>query len=74
MSKLSTLKVGDKARISTVDCEGALRDRLISLGVARGEAFEVIGKSAMGVTFEIMVGGNRVALRRNEAELIGIEL
>ncbi|GHS87891.1 hypothetical protein FACS189487_04910 [Campylobacterota bacterium] len=70
MPKLSLLKVGDKATIAAIKCEGALKERFISMGIASGEQFEVIGKSARGVTLEIIIGNNRVALRRNEASAI----
>ncbi|GHV09543.1 iron transporter FeoA [Campylobacterota bacterium] len=72
MQSLSELKVGDKAKIHAFACAGALKERLQTMGVAKGEAFTVLSKSATGATVEIMLQHGRVALRRGEAGAIEV--
>ncbi len=71
--KLSELTKGDKAEIMKVNADKALRDRLISFGVMRGEELTIKGCSLAKQTMEIEVGSTLIALRADEAEKIEVE-
>ncbi len=71
--KLTELTKGEKAEIIKIDAEKALRDRLTSFGVMRGEELLVKGCSLAKQTMEIEVGSTLIALRKDEAEKIEIE-
>ena len=70
--KLTELTKGEKAEIIKIDAEKALRDRLTSFGVMRGEELLVKGCSLAKQTMEIEVGSTLIALRKDEAEKIEV--
>ena len=71
--KLTELSKGNKAEIVKISADKALRDRLTSFGVMRGEEIVVKGCSLAKQTMEIGVGSTLIALRRDEAEKIEVE-
>jgi len=70
---LIDLKKGNKATIVKIHADKALRDRLTSFGVMRGEELIVKGCSLAKQTMEIEVGSTLIAVRADEAKLIEIE-
>jgi ferrous iron transport protein A len=52
--------------------QGALKQRLVSFGVMKGARVEVIGFAPAKSTVEIKIGRMRLALRKDEAELIEV--
>jgi len=71
--KLTELTKGDRAEIIRIHADKALKDRLTSFGVMRGEDLTVKGCSIAKQTMEIEVGSTLIALRKDEAEKIEIE-
>ncbi len=71
--KLSDLTKGSKAEIIKINADKALRDRLSSFGVMRGEELTVKGCSIAKQTMEIEVGSTLIAVRANEADKIEVE-
>ncbi len=71
--KLTALRKGDCAEIVRIRADKALKERLASFGVIRGEHLEVKGCSIGRQTIEIDVGGTLIALRAEEAEKIEVE-
>lgn len=72
MMVLSELHKGDKAEIVKVHADKALKDRLTSFGVMRGETLFVKGCSIAKQTMEIEVGSTLIALRADEAGKIEV--
>lgn len=70
---LTDIRKGDKAEIVKINADKALKDRLTSFGVMRGEILLVKGCSLARKTMEIEVGSTLIALRAEEAEKIEIE-
>jgi len=70
---LIDLEKGNRASIVKIHAEKALRDRLTSFGVMRGEELTVKGCSLGKQTIEIEVGSTLIALRADEAKLIEVE-
>ena len=70
---LSDLRKGMKAEIVKIEADKALRDRLTSFGVMRGEILLVKGCSLAKQTMEIEVGSTLIALRADEAGKIAVE-
>ena len=70
---LSELRKGDKAEIIKINADKALRDRLSSFGVMRGEKLIIKGCSLAKQTMEIEVGSTHIALRADEAGKIEVE-
>jgi len=69
---LTDIRKGDKAEIVKIHADKALKDRLVSFGVMRGETLFVKGCSLAKQTMEIEVGSTLIALRADEAEKIEI--
>jgi len=69
---LKDLHKGDKAEIVKIHADKALRDRLTSFGVMRGEMLLVKGCSLAKQTMEIEVGSTLIAVRANEAAKIEV--
>jgi len=70
---LIDLEKGNKATIVKIHANKALKDRLNSFGVMRGEELTVKGCSLAKQTMEIQVESTLIAVRANEAKLIEIE-
>lgn len=70
---LSDLHKGDTAEIVKINADKALKDRLTSFGVMRGERLLIKGCSIAKQTMEIEVGSTLIALRADEAAKIEIE-
>jgi ferrous iron transport protein A len=71
--RLNELHKGDRAEIVRIHADKALKDRLNSFGVMRGEELAVKGCSIGKQTMEIEVGSTLIALRAEEAEKIEVE-
>jgi ferrous iron transport protein A len=71
--QLNNLKKGEQGKIIRIDAEKALRDRLSSFGIVRGERITAIEHSLAKQTIEVKIGTTLVVLRANEAAKIDIE-
>lgn len=73
-SKISELKIGDKARITALT-GGAkeYRQRLISLGLIPGTEFIMTRIAPLGDPIEISLRGYALSLRKDEASILTIE-
>ncbi|MFT7880837.1 MAG: FeoA family protein [Sulfurimonas sp.] len=70
---LTELKKGQSATIIKINADSALKDRLKSMGISRGERLTVRGCSLAKQTIEIEIEGTLVALRAEEAKKIEVE-
>ncbi|MBQ6020863.1 MAG: ferrous iron transport protein B [Clostridia bacterium] len=71
---LNELKSGERARITAVGGEGALRQHFLDMGVIPGAAVTMIKLAPMGDPMELMLHGYELTLRLADAAQIGIEL
>jgi len=69
---LTQCKKGCSCKITKIHADGALKQRLMSFGMARGVGVELLEYSPAKSTVEIKVGKMRIALRKEEAEMIEI--
>lgn len=70
---LAQCAVGQTARIATVHGTGALRCRLLDMGLIPGTAVAVIKVAPMGDPIEIRLRGYELTLRKEDAAQIDIE-
>jgi len=70
---LIDLKKGNRATIVKIDAPKALKDRLYSFGIIKGEELTIKGCSIAKQTMEIEVGSTLIAVRANEAKIIEVE-
>lgn len=71
---LSQLSVGQKARICDFVVESDDYERIEEMGVTPGEQVEVIRYAPLGDPIEIKIRGYCLSLRKEEAELIQVEV
>ncbi len=72
---LAEVREGCSARIvGTRPGAGALRQRLLDMGVTRGAELRVERVAPLGDPIEILIKGYHLAIRRGEAALIEVEL
>lgn len=69
---LNELKVGESGIIKTVGGEGALRLRLLDMGLIPKTKVTVQRVAPMGDPIQIFIRGYELSLRREEAALIGL--
>ncbi|MDY4886418.1 MAG: FeoA family protein [Eubacteriales bacterium] len=70
---LDELRIGGSAVIKTVNGEGALRLRLLDMGLIPRTRVSMIKIAPMGDPMEIMVRGYELTLRREDAAKIEVE-
>lgn len=70
--KLTECMKGCRATIVKLHAQGPLKQRLVSFGVMKGARVELMGFAPAKSTVEIKVGRMRLALRKEEAELIEV--
>ena len=70
---LKDLKPGDKAVIKRVEGEGAVRRRLMDMGVTRGAEVLIRKVAPLGDPIEVNIRGYELTFRKAEAEKIYVE-
>jgi Fe2+ transport system protein FeoA len=73
MPSLHELRLGQRARITSLDGSDPLVQRLMEMGLLEDTEIEVIGFAPLGDPIEIRVGDYRLSLRRSEAARVGVE-
>ena len=73
MNTLKQVKVGARVRVVRVHGEGALRRRIMDMGITRGVEIYVRKVAPLGDPMELTVRGYELTLRRADAEMIEIE-
>jgi|UniRef100_Q3AP97 ferrous iron transport protein A len=68
--RLSELRVGDAGEIATVKSQGAVRRRIMDMGLIKGTPFRVVRVAPLGDPMEIAFKGLHLALRKSEAQEI----
>lgn len=71
--KMSELKVGDKAEVTAVKAEQAVRRRILDMGLIKGTRFKVLRVAPLGDPMEIFFKGMYLSLRKSEAEGISVQ-
>ncbi len=70
---LNDLKIGKEGIITSVRGEGALRLRLLDMGLIPGTKVKVIKIAPLGDPIEITLRGYELTIRREHAKEIDIE-
>lgn len=71
---LDQLQPGQSATIRKVGGVGALRHRLMDMGLTGGTAVVVVKRSPLGDPVDYLVRGYHLSLRKAEAQLIEVIL
>lgn len=73
MRTLKDVKVGEKTRVIKVHGQGALKRRIMDMGVTKGVEIYVRKLAPLGDPIEINVRGYELSLRKEDASLIEVE-
>jgi ferrous iron transport protein A len=73
MKKLSDLKIGEKAVVTAVHGEGAVRRRLFDMGITPGAEVYLRKKAPLGDPIEIAIRGYELTLRKTEANNVEVK-
>ena len=67
------LKMGESGKVTTVNVDGAAGERLVSLGVKKGQTVTAVAFSLFKGSILITIGYNRLAIRKSVAQRIEVE-
>lgn len=73
MKTLRDVKIGNKAKVVKVYGEGAIRRRIMDMGITKGVELYVRKVAPLGDPLEIYVRGYELSLRKADAEMIEVE-
>lgn len=73
MKTLRDVKVGEHATIAKLHGEGALKRRIMDMGLTRGTEVFVRKVAPLGDPMELTVRGYELSVRKGDAELIEVE-
>ena len=73
MKTLRDVKVGHSAKIVKLHGEGALRRRIMDMGLTKGTEVLVRKVAPLGDPLELAVRGYELSLRKADTEMIEIE-
>lgn len=71
---LNKMSIGQKGRIRDFFVESDDCERIEEMGVTPGEQVEVVRYAPLGDPIEIKIRGYHLSLRKEEAELIQVEV
>lgn len=73
MKTLRTVKVGETVKVVKLHGEGAVKRRIMDMGIIRGVEIYVRKVAPLGDPVEITVRGYELSLRRADAEMVEVE-
>ena len=74
LKKLSEFRVGETGLVKKVEGEGRFRRRLLDMGVTPGPTIYLRKKAPLGDPLEITLRGYELTLRKDEAQLVVLEV
>lgn len=73
MRTLKEVKVGETVKVARLHGEGALKRRIMDMGLTKGTEVFVRKVAPLGDPMELTVRGYELSVRRGDAELIEVE-
>ena len=73
MNTLKQAKVGDTLRVVKLHGEGAVKRRIMDMGITRGTQLYIRKVAPLGDPVEITVRGYELSIRKADAEMIEVE-
>ena len=73
MKTLRDTKIGSSAKVVKIHGEGAIRRRIMDMGITRGVEIRVRKVAPLGDPLEVTVRGYELSLRKSDAAMIEIE-
>jgi len=73
MQTLKTAKCGDTVRVSKITGTGAIKRRIMDMGITKGVELYIRKVAPLGDPIEVTVRGYELSLRKADADIIEIE-
>ncbi len=73
MKTLKQAKIGDTVKVVKLHGEGAVKRRIMDMGITRGVEVYVRKAAPLGDPVEVTVRGYELSLRKADAEMIEVE-
>ena len=73
MQTLRQAKIGDTVKVVKLHGEGAVKRRIMDMGITKGVEIYVRKVAPLGDPIEITVRDYELSVRKNDAELIEVE-
>ena len=73
MSTLRNAKIGQTVTVTRLNGEGALRRRIMDMGITKGTPIYVRKVAPLGDPVEVTVRGYELSLRKADAEMIEVQ-
>lgn len=73
MKTLKDVKVGENAEVKKLHGEGAVKRRIMDMGITKGTMVHVRKVAPLGDPMELNVRGYELSIRKADAEMIEIE-
>ena len=73
MNTLRQVKVGDTVKVKKLHGEGAIKRRIMDMGITKGVEVSVRKVAPLGDPIAVTVRGYELSLRKADAEMIEVE-
>ena len=73
MKTLKEVKIGETVRVVKLHGEGAVKSRIMDMGITKGTEVYVRKVAPLGDPVEITVRGYELSLRKADADMIEVE-
>ena len=73
MKTIKDAKTGEKVRVAKLHGEGAVKRRIMDMGITRNTEIYIRKFAPLGDPIEVTVRGYELSLRKADAEMIEIE-
>ena len=73
MKTLRQVKIGDRVKVVKLHGEGAVKRRIMDMGITKGVEVYIRKVAPLGVPVEVTVRGYELSLRKADAEMIEVE-
>ena len=73
MKTLREIKIGKRAKVLKLHGEGAIKRRIMDMGITKGVEICVRKVAPLGDPIELTVRGYELSIRKEDAEMIEVE-
>ncbi|MDD6847549.1 MAG: FeoA family protein [Oscillospiraceae bacterium] len=73
MKTLKQAKVGDRVKVAKIHGQGAIKRRIMDMGITKGTEVYIRRVAPFGDPIEVTVRGYELSIRKADAEMIEVE-
>lgn len=73
MKKLSEVKPGETVKVTKLNGEGAVKRRIMDMGLTKGVEVKMIKLAPLGDPVEVNVRGYELSIRKADADFVIVE-